>query len=565
MIQCSIIIPTFNGATLLDRCLGTFFADRPETAHEVIVVDDGSTDETRRVVAEHGDAVRVVHHPENAGFAAACNAGVVAASGRFLVFLNNDTRPRPGWLDALVAYALKHPEATAIGAKLLYPGDTVQHGGVVFCQDGYPRHLYAGFPSDHPAVNRARRLQAVTAACILVHRDAFDRVGGFDEAYRNGFEDVDLCLRLGESGGEIHYCPACVAEHLESVSDGRFLHDRENVQRYRDRWGARVKPDDVDQYLTDGLIRIAYEPAHPHGLEVAPELAYMDARGREAAVENLLASRSRQVSALLRETIRLMTRVVRVELGTPPGGMFQPGGSSRPEEMVPVFVDERAVPATAAVQAEDVQPAASHSAASQLADDMRRDEDLESRLLELEEAVAAIAASRLDGQDSTPVGLTTFESGDELRHRASVRRARELARTTVPRDATVLVVSRGDPEMVVLEGALARHFPQSSDGAYAGHHPANSEDAITQLEALRADGVGDYLLIPDGSRWWLEHYPDLHRHLEREYFRVADEPAGIIYHIGAGLGSGIATRKEPIAARAGQGRPGQELREWGGG
>jgi GT2 family glycosyltransferase len=570
MIECSIIIPTFNGAALLERCLGTIFADRPGTAHEVIVVDDGSTDETQRVVADYGDAVRVVHHPENAGFAAACNVGSTTARGRFLVFLNNDTRPRPGWLDALVAYARKHPGAAAIGAKLLYPDDTVQHGGVVFCQDGYPRHLYAGFPSDHPAVNRARRLQAVTAACLLVHRDAFDRAGGFDEAYRNGFEDVDLCLRLGESGCEIHYCPACVVEHLESVSDGRFLHDRENVRRYRDQWSSRVKLDDVDQYLADGLIRIAYETAHPHGLEIAPELAYLDVHGRDAAVESLLASRSRQVSALLRETIRLMTRLVRVELGSPPGSAARPEGSSRPDGMVPIFVDDTPLPPTRNVQAEGVQPAASRPVASQSgasapSEDMRRDEDLESRLLELEEAVAAIAASRLNGRDSEPGGLATFESGDELRHRASVRRARDLARTTVPRDAAVLVVSRGDPELVALEGARARHFPQSGDGSYAGHHPANSEEAIARLEALRADGVGDYLLIPDGSRWWLEHYPDFYRHLEREYFRVADEAAGIIYHIGAGLGSGTATRMQPIAARADQDQRGQELPEWGGG
>jgi GT2 family glycosyltransferase len=305
MIRCSIIIPTFNGAALLKRCLEALLASRPKTDHEVIVVDDGSTDETTRVVAEYGDAVRISGQLENAGFSAACNAGAEAALGRLLVFLNNDTRPRPGWLDALVAHSVTHPEAAAIGAKLLYPDGTVQHGGVVFCQDGYPRHLYAGFPSDHPAVNRTRRLQAVTAACMLVRRDAFDRVGGFDEAYRNGFEDVDLCLRLGESGAEIHYCPASVVEHLESVSDDRFLHDRDNVRRYTNRWGPRVKPDDVEQYLADGLIRFSYDSAHPHGLEVAPELAYMDAAGRQAAVETLLASRSRQVAALLRESIRL--------------------------------------------------------------------------------------------------------------------------------------------------------------------------------------------------------------------------------------------------------------------
>src|SRR5439155_17167350 len=104
---------------------------------------------------------------ENGGFAAACNDGVAAAEGDELVFLNNDTIPTKGWLDAMLAYAKDRPRVAVVGSKLLFPNDTVQHAGVIICQDGNPRHLYTGFPADHPAVNRSRRLQAVTAACML--------------------------------------------------------------------------------------------------------------------------------------------------------------------------------------------------------------------------------------------------------------------------------------------------------------------------------------------------------------------------------------------------------------
>jgi hypothetical protein len=176
-----------------------------------------------------------------------------------------------------------------------------------------------------------------------------------------------------------------------------------------------------------------------------------------------------------------------------------------------------------------------------------------------------IAASRPKDRETATARLGPFEPGDGLRHRENVRRARDLVRTTVPRDAAVLVVSHGDPELVALENAAASHFPQSGDGGYAGHHPADSKDAIAQLEALRAEGVGDYLLIPDGSKWWLEHYPDFRTHLERRYFRVADEQAGIIYHIGAGLGSGSWSRGETVSTRAGDSRGGREPGEWGGG
>lgn len=510
---CSIVIPTFNAAGLLDRCLEAVFAHPPAVPHELIVVDDGSTDDTFRVLSRWGDALRVVHNPENGGFAAACNAGAAACGGRYLVFLNNDTRPRRGWLDALVEHADAHPEAAALGAKLLYPDETVQHAGVVFCQDGYPRHLYAGFPCDHPAVNRPRALQAVTAACILVRRDAFERAGGFDESYRNGFEDVDLCLRLGEGGGEIRYCPESVVEHLESVSEGRFAHDRDNVRRYRDRWANRVRRDDVEHYLADGLIRFAYESAYPHTVEIAPELAALESGSRARDLEALLASRSRQVGALLRETARLIARIAHLELTSV--------GMRRLRRGLEADGDVGHEPH--GLGSDLTGPAASEGNGDPH-EEGRRHAVLESRLLALQEAVAAGICDR-------PGGESGFEPGPELRHREGVRRAKDLAGSRIPRGAALLVVSHGDPELVAVEGARAAHFPQTQDEAYAGHHPASSLEAIAQLEALRELGKGEYLLIPSASRWWLDHYPEFHGHLERHYRTIADEPAGVIYEL----------------------------------
>lgn len=539
---CSIIIPTYNAAPLLNRCLDALFGHPPAIPHEVIVVDDGSTDDTFRVLAEWGEAVRVVHSLENAGFAVACNAGAAASAGGYLVFLNNDTRPRHGWLDALAAYAEANPEAAAVGARLLYPDDTVQHAGVVFCQDGYPRHLYAGFPCGHPAVSRARKLQAVTAACILIRREAFDRVGGFDEAYRNGFEDVDFCLRLGEAGGEIHYCPECVVAHLESVSERRFEHDRDNVRRYRARWAEVVHRDDVEHYLADGLIRFVYDSAYPHAVEVAPELATLDSGSRTDRLEALLASKSRQVSALLREIARLIARVAHLEL--------TPSGTRDAVSETAAEADGRVTAATAghvdrtpetgsspsAIESDSPSPATGSDARSPAEGvdphaESRRHEAIESRLLALEEAlVERVAASASDLANASG-DVPRFEPGRELRHREDVRRARGLAGSSIPRGASVLVVSHGDPELIAVEGARAAHFPQTEDGAYAGHHPASSLEAISHLEALRERGEGEYLLVPRAARWWFDHYPEFHGHLERHYRAIADEPAGVIYEL----------------------------------
>jgi GT2 family glycosyltransferase/glycosyltransferase involved in cell wall biosynthesis len=330
---CSVIIPVYNKASLTRQCLEALLGAPPaNVACEVIVVDDRSTDLTPQLLAGYGDRIRVVARPTNAGFATACNEGAAAAAGELLVFLNNDTVPQPGWLDALAGYAEGHPRAAVVGAKLLFPDDTVQHAGLVVCQDGYPRHIYTGFPADHPAVNKSRRFQIVTGACMLVRRALFERVGGFDTAYKNGFEDVDLCLRLGERGHEVHYCHESVVYHLECVSrkvGGK--HDHRNTNIYRDRWLHRVRPDEMQYYLEDGLFQLDYRPLYPLGLKLSPLLAVVSGGERERRADRLLEARSGQVLALLRENIRLGVRVREAELNAGAG----PTVNGRPRRRLP--------------------------------------------------------------------------------------------------------------------------------------------------------------------------------------------------------------------------------------
>lgn len=302
MPSVSVIVPVYNRAAMTRRCLAAVLDSNP---HEVVVVDDASSDSTAALLAEYPSRVRTVRHAENQGFARSCNDGARVATGKYLVFLNNDTIPEPGWLDALVDYAESHPQAAVVGAKLLYPDQTIQHAGVVICQDHYPRHLYSGFPGDHPATNRSRRFQIVTAACALIQRRAFNALGGFDTAFVNGFEDVDLCLRLGQAGHEIHYCADCRVTHLESVSPGRHQHDRANVDLYRQRWIDTVRPDDMDYYLADGLLRFCYEGRYPFVLEISPYLASVEDGKRQSDTEHVLRERSRQVAGLLRENTEL--------------------------------------------------------------------------------------------------------------------------------------------------------------------------------------------------------------------------------------------------------------------
>jgi hypothetical protein len=230
------------------------------------------------------------------------------------VFLNNDTIPQPGWLDALVRYKESHPHVGAVGSKLLYPNDTIQHAGTVILHDRFPRHVYVGFPSHHPAVNKSRRFQAVTAASMLIARSLFESLGGFDTSFVNSYEDVDLCLRLHELGQEGHYCHESVLYHLESVTRApRVEEDERNARTYFRRWGHRVRPDDVQYYIEDGLLSIDRSDGPPK-LVVSPALAIV--RGNQAAwrSDQMIVRRSAQMLELLKENVQLNVKIKEAEL-----------------------------------------------------------------------------------------------------------------------------------------------------------------------------------------------------------------------------------------------------------
>ena len=306
---CSVIVPVYNLAAITRQCLDHLLADPPRSFdREIVVVDDGSRDETRAMLGSFGDRIRVVRHDVNLGFSRGCNDGAAAAEGRYLVFLNNDTLPLPGWLDSLVSYAQSHPEAAAVGARLLYPDGTIQHAGMAIDADLEPRHLYLGFPADHPAVGRSRAFPMVTGACMLVPRAAFEAAGGFDTRFVNGYEDVDFCLRMGELGREIHYCAESTLIHLESISEGRTDRDAANHDLYCRRWKPRLRPNDVLFYQQDGLLRLVYGANPAVRLRIAPELGVIDDDSRHDAAQRLLAERSRQVYELLKENIGLRVR-----------------------------------------------------------------------------------------------------------------------------------------------------------------------------------------------------------------------------------------------------------------
>jgi GT2 family glycosyltransferase len=516
MTAASLVIPVHGRASLTQRCLDTLLPRLP-AACEAIVVDDASSDSTPALLSAYGTAIRVLSLPTNVGYARACNAGAALAVHETLVFLNNDTEPLPGWLEALAACAREHPGAEVVGAKLLYPTGSVQHAGVVIGQDGYPHNLYAGFPAQHPAVNRSRRLQAVTGACMLVARSAFERVGGFDPAYLNSLEDVDLCLRIAEGGGEVHYCHEAVLTHLESASRGHEERFEASVARYRERWRDHVTRDDLLIYAEDGLLELEYPASYPLRLSISPLLAAVDT-GRESEVEAMLETYSGQVADLLAEVVRL----------TAAAGACGPAA-----------VDERSCPSARESAADAGGPRAAGKAERHMAAERHRGFLAEANRVE---AQVAALQRRLQDAGQEPVldaraehprdGArgAAFSASARLGYRRLVERVRAAVAETVPPGAAVLVVSRGDRELVKLSACEGRHFPQDVDGRYLGHHPRDSEEAIARLEELRERGAG-YLVLPSTAYWWLEHYSGFAEHLGRRY-PVSDHGVCTIYRLG---------------------------------
>ena len=221
------------------------------------------------------------------------------ARGDILVFLNNDMAPVEGWLDALLGYLAERRDVAAAGSKLLDSQGRIQHAGVVLCHDGLPRHLYRGFSRHHSAVEQSRKVKAVTGACLAIRRPIFETVGGFDDAFLNGFEDIDLCLRLGERGREVHYCHASELHHFESstrVDDAESMARAQgNMTLFLNRWRNRVAPDDLTTYVADGLISIDYSDVFPLSMRLSAELAVPELDGLEGELAELLGTRSRQV------------------------------------------------------------------------------------------------------------------------------------------------------------------------------------------------------------------------------------------------------------------------------
>jgi len=218
--RASIVIPVHGAFAHTLACLRAIAAHPPGPAFEVIVVDDASPDYTLAKLAQV-TGIRVQARATNGGFIAACNDGAALARGEFLVFLNNDTVPQPGWLDALLDTFTDHADVGLVGARLLYPDGRLQEAGGVVFADGSGWNYGRFEDADDCRFTYVRDVDYLSGAAIALPRALFERLGAFDKRFAPAYyEDTDLAFAVRGAGLRVIYQPAAVVVHDEGTSAG---------------------------------------------------------------------------------------------------------------------------------------------------------------------------------------------------------------------------------------------------------------------------------------------------------------------------------------------------------
>ncbi|MGI1659330.1 MAG: glycosyltransferase [Desulfitobacterium sp.] len=236
----SIIIPTRDMARLLGKCLETIFNKTTYAHYEVLIVDNGSVKlETKQLFAKwqqlEPQRFRVIHLDMPFNYSRLNNQAVQQAKGELVVLLNNDMEIiTPSWLEEMAGQAIR-PSIGAVGAKLLYADQTIQHSGVTLGIGGVGGHSYRGYDSEEPGyfgrLVIVANYAAVTGACLMVKRELFDQVGGLEEELTVAFNDVDFCLKLWAKGYYNVVLPQVKLYHFESKSRG-YEDTPEKMQRF---------------------------------------------------------------------------------------------------------------------------------------------------------------------------------------------------------------------------------------------------------------------------------------------------------------------------------------------
>jgi O-antigen biosynthesis protein len=244
--QVSIVIPVHGKLAHTLACLRSLARHGAQAPFEVIVVDDASPDDSATVLAQVA-GLRLLRNERNLGFIGSCNAGAAAAHGEFLLFLNNDTQVTSGWLDALLRCFAERADCGIAGSRLVYPDGRLQEAGGIVFADGNGWATGRFERRDAPAFRYRRETDYVSGASLLIRREVFQRIGGFDARYAPAYyEDTDLAFAVRQLGLRVYYEPASTVIHCEGITAGTDLtsgikrHQVINQAKFVDKWKSEL-------------------------------------------------------------------------------------------------------------------------------------------------------------------------------------------------------------------------------------------------------------------------------------------------------------------------------------
>ena len=254
----SIIIPNKDHTDDLELCLFSMSRKSTYRNYEVLIVENNSekeeTFEYYKKLPERYPKVRVLTWEKEFNYSAINNFAAEEAQGEYLLFLNNDVEIlTPDWIEEMLQNC-QQENVAAVGAKLYYPDDTIQHAGVVLGLGGIAGHIMCRASREDPGyfgrMISVQEISAVTAACMMVKKSEFDSVKGFDETFQVAFNDIDLCMKFRAAGKKIIFTPYAELYHYESKSRGledtpekQFRFDKE-VKRFQEKWAQQLEMGD---------------------------------------------------------------------------------------------------------------------------------------------------------------------------------------------------------------------------------------------------------------------------------------------------------------------------------
>lgn len=281
----SILILNRNGLRHLKVLFKDFNEKTNYSNYEIIIVDNASNDGSIEYLESLSDLpIRLIKNKKNVSFSKGNNDASKIAKGEYLLLLNNDMEPTYGWLNELVGTFVNGDNVGAVGSKLVFPyyynmfsqnkSFTIQHAGVKFMEQDNPyiygpyhEHMFSANIFDR-AINKTRECVAVTAAAVLFKKSIYEDLGGLDEAYFYGYEDVDFMFKLREEGYKVIYSPAALLFHHESPTrhnEGNYnLLNEQNINRLSTKWGDFLFKNllkdklDVTSFFTDKKLKITF-------------------------------------------------------------------------------------------------------------------------------------------------------------------------------------------------------------------------------------------------------------------------------------------------------------------